>query len=869
MEGYLEDLGLDALHAEYIERSLEKLSGQERASAARRLAELYARLLESSDSPQERERIELRAEALLAAIPQMEAEELRFSLARASFERSEAVLERWRLRATDERDADVALRRMRELMTIFGRVAGQAHERVQRLESREERASDADIALVERRLAEARERRSAAYYLAGWSARYVAEFGRDRDAAGVARRSFGWLLNAQPGAEPQTERVREGFFQFPHIARSAIAVGYCYALAGLEQRAMSWYELVENDERLPREIREQLPTRRFLALAALEDWSGMARALEATDDEDPDVLIRARLAAVEAMRALTSTQAEPAAAALRDRALARIVTLGELGQAVETVEVFGVQALDTSGFVSLLVRGLIAYQDARALHAAGDNPNGPTDDAGIRAEYTRIADELLGLLAERDADQFTDAVGSTLLVIGLCRFYSGELAAPAAVQGADDAASLFVRAAESAAPGSPAHADALWMAIAAYDAALSAKPAPTQGSAEEWAEKRTGLIDDFLTAFPDHERASGLVLRRAIERAGESPEAALALLLEIDSDEPGYETARRNAARIAYRQARDAPASVAAFREQRYLDLAEPLLALDRRRASDDADAANAAATTARRILGIALRMEVPDLARASRAIDALESMESLGLISTSDYADELAFRRAEYALAVGDVASAEAQLAQLAASDPELGAQGARLVYIHAARQWRRFRAADPGSAEAIEAAARVYRVGRGLVPAGGYTEGDLLDEASASLARNVADAARAVWQNAADGEARALGQSLYASLLSDRGDSRELLLGYVELASAAGEHEGALDAQRRLVAGLRPGSRDWFEARFVQFELLELVDIARLREALRQHRALYPDYGPEPWGDRIRRLAQRLGITEEASGG
>ena len=47
---------------------------------------------------------------------------------------------------------------------------------------------------------------------------------------------------------------------------------------------------------------------------------------------------------------------------------------------------------------------------------------------------------------------------------------------------------------------------------------------------------------------------------------------------------------------------------------------------------------------------------------------------------------------------------------------------------------------------------------------------------------------------------------------------------------------------------------------ARYESTRLLADEDPDAARDAIAQHAVLYPDFGPDPWGDRLRALDARL---------
>lgn len=846
VERYLADLELDELRAEYLESQIDTLGGNDRLSAARRLADLYARMLRDAPNNAARARLEARSSDLLESIPQVESDELRLSLARANFERSEEILERWRVRAVSETDARGAIESMEDLARVFSALGVEAHQRITRLESREERAREADLPIIESRLEDAYQRRSSAFYLAGWAQRYLAEFDGNRAAAIESRKAFGWLLNAPISEEPTLERIPESFPTLPHLARAMLCVAFTHALSGNQRLADDWYGAVASAPDVPADVRAQLPTRRLVALCAMERWDEALDVFEVTPVEDPSRVLMARLASSLAGQTLEVTPSERGAIELRDAGLAGLVAAGELGQAIEVVQSLRVDAMPTGGFVGGLVRDVILYQSLREQHTAAGGGERPTVDPSLRERYEQLARSLGDLLAGADAARYTVARPAALFVRGMCLYYASQFLA----------ASESFQAASEPGAGTPIAADALWMSIVAIDADIA------RSTGDDKSQRRNQLVDRFLSEHPDDARASRLTMRRALERE-DDPERSIELLLEVAPDDPSYVGARRQAARLAYGQALEATERTRAFRARRYLSIAEPLFALDRRNASEDPGAATRAVIGARRILNIALRLDPPDIARVERAFEAIESMEASGLVTTEPFQGELLFRMAEYRLVLDDVEGAEAHLEALQSVDPDLASQGDRLVWRHALRAWRRTREGD--TPERSRNAERVARIGDRLIDAMGAGEEALRDDANASVYRAVAEASADLWGWDREESARARAQALYGALMEHAGASRETIEGFVAMASAGAEYEKALEAQRRLVAGLETGSRAWFGARTFQLELLARVDRERAKVAMRQHAALYPDLAPTPWGDRLRALARTLGVEVE----
>jgi hypothetical protein len=108
-----------------------------------------------------------------------------------------------------------------------------------------------------------------------------------------------------------------------------------------------------------------------------------------------------------------------------------------------------------------------------------------------------------------------------------------------------------------------------------------------------------------------------------------------------------------------------------------------------------------------------------------------------------------------------------------------------------------------------------------------------------------------------------------LYVAMLSQRANNREFLRAAALLCEELNEPRRALDYWRLLVAGSAADSDEWFEAKLHQISLLSRVEPARAKEVMDQHRQLYPDYGPDPWGARLRQLDERMRRSQAAPTG
>lgn len=876
-EQYLDQMGLHSLLAEHLERKLTRATGTRRIELADRLAEVYAQVLGTTEDFAEQSRIEAKARDLLASVPEADSVELRLGLARAGYARLERIAERRRIRAAAPDEAAAAARRFDELESQFAQIASDAHSRVQSLE-RQEASARSDQNLVATALSGVLRQRQMAHYLAAWCGYYAAELqpeGRD-DSTIRALKHLSWLLGSQrPGLEPpQITDTRPEMLKFEHVARSAVAAALCLSLRGQTDDAGRWLDIVDAAPDAAEVVKSQVPSRRMVVLARGARWDALRQLVDShrtppvdqtpgapTPPANPAPVpldpVEARLLAVLTLETASPT---PTTRALTDLAVSDLLARGESGAVLELASEFGVAKFASTGFVGHQVRGLQLYDQARTAHGARGPTNEPSADPEAIRLYTSAGEQFRLALESADRTAFPGAIGGTRMILGLCWFSAG---------GGADGASALARAAEwfdaaASALTDPAQRnEAMWMAIRALDLHLSRAGLPERGA----AARRDELIDRFIREAPDGERTTALIVRRASSRAQATPQEVARLLAVPDTD-PQFLASRRQAARMAYQLFRAVPGGQTASRDSaslRYIEIAEPLLALERRRAPNDPIAASNAAAHARQIMDALLSTTSPDPDRAERALDVLMGLAGANLYDTSPITSELALRRMQIALARGQSDAAEQQLNELREKDPQTGAIGDRMVFAARHREFRRLRSALESGAPGVTrdtagtSARAAFEVARRLLAAES-AESRLADRQSVTLHTAAAELGAFVWEAAGDAQARDLALALYRVLARKQPNIRAFVRGVAELADAAGETDESLQAWSSIVSASEPGSQPWFEARFRLASVLAKARPAEALELLNQHAGLYPDYGPAPWGEKLRALHQSL---------
>lgn len=861
VEEFLEQRGLRDLLVAHLLRKIRTVEGAQRAELAERLGSLYVQMLDDATTAELRRDWEARAMALLEAVPEAESTELRLNLAKARYLQAEETAERVRLRLATPEERQEAETTLRSVAASLQEIATTVTRRVDLLERHEAIGRDDESARIRAELAEARRLRSLTMYYAGWASYYTSLLtGRTR-AAEEAITHFGWLLNA-PGRPANVERVTPEMLRYEHVARAAIGCALSESIRGRDGAALLWLHTIDTAPGVPESVRRQLPARRMAVLAGAKRWAdleqlvrrrripaGREGAVQALD------VAEARLLAVLMLEALQDSAVLPAAhdviRGLADAGITDLIARGEARQVHDLVSRYGSGLLAGEGFIVQYVRGLHAYESARAAHAQGENDQVPTNRADVANQYSQAGQLFDNAVSAPDATRFPGEHTSAAMLGALCLYYSGRL---------EDAASRFERAHEIADDPSRAE-DALWMAIVAVDRAVESGRVSLRDRLERLA---TLYLQQYAAGGGD--RPAMLVLRLSQDGLV-SRERAAEILLGIGRESPLYDTARRHAADLLYAIYRNTRGTDRDFAALRFAEVSEELLSLEHARLDPGTETGREVAQRAiirlRQVLDAVLGMAAPDLERAERALEHIQTLARRGGLDTRAFDDELTFRRLQVALLRGRSDDAQRALERLHTTGGRFGDSADRLLYQRAVAAFRR--------SETTEHAAEVVRHGMRVVGQFGTDRTSLSDPAVQTLYNTIAHAAALVWRSNADVSHRDTALRLDRALVKAGSPPVVVLRRFAELAESAGDVDDALDAWRLLLAGLDSGTSAWFEARYESLRLLAKQDFARAREAFAQFKVLYPNLGPEPWATRFRDLelvltaAQAPGETPE----
>jgi hypothetical protein len=243
----------------------------------------------------------------------------------------------------------------------------------------------------------------------------------------------------------------------------------------------------------------------------------------------------------------------------------------------------------------------------------------------------------------------------------------------------------------------------------------------------------------------------------------------------------------------------------------------------------------------------------VPDVARLDAALGTLDQVAVTAKLDLASVSDELDFRRLQAAMSKQRDDAVAQILARLRARGGVYANAAERLIYRDALTAWR----ADPERASLARA---VVESGRRVIEQATVKPAAFQDQGVLALCDEVAEAAATVWRVEQDTTMRDTALRLDRRVIDGGKPPASVLRRYSAVAEGAGDVGAALDAWRRLVAALPGDASGWYEARYHSLRLLAVTDPAKAREAMDQHVLLHPDFGPAPWGEKLRELDRTM---------
>ncbi len=839
---YLEQHGLNQLLAVHLEQQLASATPEQREAIIRRLADIYAQLLERTIDPAQRIAIEERSRKLLEQAPERSADELRLALLRASYRTAEKIAENDRLRLANTGELESARRTFTEIIPQLQSLRQQLSDGVAQLEKRLGRASGAEAVSLQDAVDRARNSVAQCTFLTAWSLYYQDWLTDGQQQARQAEALFAELIGAEANA-PRPEDVSVDLRNIEAVARSILGMALCKSITSSSATAVAWLSLLTHPTTYE-PLRTQVPVWEIVIYLEHHEYRDVIDALNqarASGQEVPLAWLR-----LVAAHTLEQKKADRYADELSRACVTELAARGELQQVLDLARRYGIESLGDTGFALKYVQGVIEYQEARTRHGSEE----PTLDSAIGALYGDAAAALKAAAAESDAQKYPIAAASCMRLIAWCSFFRGNFL---------DATAEF-EAASTALSGDDA-AEALWMAIVSLDKVVEA------GRSREAREQLNGLIDRFLAMYPSHPNAPRLLIKRSFKVEAPSPEA-VGDLLAVPPGSDMYDVAQGRAADMLYQLFRRSGPNDRLTYASQFLSAAVPLISQPPRSRESAATDMPPFVVRCRQVLEVALADGVERLVAARAAIDSLEAAKIIDPASVEPHRDEIDCRKVQERLFAGDPEAAAAITEEL--WDRDATSIWARLAVRSMFKQaFRVWRSSDEETLpEEREAATeRVARYGGRVL----YEFGDepnALDKAGAmGYYTAVAEATFALWEKTGDAERAEAALFLFDKLLSRRPNSARFLRSAALLAEKVDQQQQALDHWRRLVTGSEVGSEGWYEAKFHQIQLLLKLDPPRAREVMNQHKQLNPDFGPPPWGPKLKGLDEQIPQKPQAA--
>lgn len=846
VEAYLAQHNLNSVLALQLRSRLDRTTGDARLEIVEKLGKLYVQLLGETSNLEERRLIEDRSRELLRIAPDAESFELRINLAKATYLKAEQLAEADRLRLASQEDKQEAERILRSVLPTFRDIGLKVNQRISALEHREQVASDVDARGIRERLSDARRVRSLAMYYSGWAGYYLALVSADPKPANQALEDFGWLLNAGGGKQANLEKLPKNMLRYEHIARAAMGAGLCAAAAGDDVAAVRWLDAVAEAEDLPDVVKDQLFTRRISVLAAGKRWSDLEsdvrrHRLGAADGSTRELSVNdARLLAVVCFE---GKQAAPKGArvietmeSLTQLAFSDLIARGEAGHVLDLVKRFGSAPIGEEGFIVHYVRGLQSYDRARAAHKASGTPEDePASDPAVANIYRESAKTLDQAVRSKDAGSFKADYGRAWLKYGLSYFYGGEF---------EQAADVFARALAAGVPDDQRR-EALWFAIVALDKAVEAgKPR---------SEDRDKYSAQYLKEYPTTDQAAQLLLRTS-GRKLLATEEGIKRLLAVEVGSPLYAAARRQASNMLFEQYRIARGPQRAVAASRFVEVAIRVLDADAQLAMSDKGAeaqqsAGIAIQRARQLADALLALAPPDPTRAANVLTTLENVASRRSVDISGLGEEIAYRRMQIAMETGDTLAADREADALRRGNGPFAQAAEALLYERAAYKLAK-------TPDDVGLAKELVRAGARLLT----RLKDSNKGAADSVRNSMAEAATRVYAAGQDRGMLELALQLDRELVNGGVNAVPILKRLGSNAEESGQYQSAYDTWVMLLNSLDPSTEQWMEARYRSLAVQARFDGNAAATTLRQYELLHPDFGPEPWGPKLRDLLKIL---------
>ncbi|MEO0511360.1 MAG: hypothetical protein AAF108_00470 [Planctomycetota bacterium] len=848
---YLEERSLDRLLVAHLEDRIERSAA---SADTRRLSEAYTRLLSRSEDPDQAEADRLDAQRLLSRLDPGDPTTFRLRLA-AEESRMRSAADG--VEAAQFGTAGVALLRrtavkLSEAAEALGDITAYASNRVQRLNNELEAGrTTIDDRPVDEVLGESREILAFAAYRGGIAAYQLAmvrqAVGADASAAAKdARRRFGWIFDQRRGQLPDVSDIDPNRLRSAGNAGTSLFIAACYAMEGDRVRADAWLDLAESAPDPPEPVRRLVELTRVRVLCESDRFIDLARRFEQTPPEAPVARLALALAARRA-EAPTEGSVRQGIARIAQATLAELIRDGYAREIAAIVERVDDGIADRDAFAVLYTRALATLDRLGLLADGPASPLAGTDRSGRtgvdRRDLERCERRLRRALEAEDVGDFPGAVAETHAHLAVVA---------AAAENWPDAARSFLTAAELA-PDDESARRLLQTAILTLPDDLPASAEPSVA--------RDRLIAHYLRRFRSTRFGSQLIVAaRALRDTGE-PRDELDALLNVPPSDPAYTSARVIASGVLRELLAAAPPDRASRLRETMLDVTRQAIRGVRRRLRSSPQPGDDQRLPALAAQAIATVFEspAPDLVLVRTLLDETErDLSELGITPASSTRAALDDARVRLALAAGDRATLDEILRRARDAGGSLAIRQLTAVLREAEAQRRQAPEAAAPARRALALAEELITL-LGAAPARDPDRRWIYQSAAAAAFTIYEDEATTASERAAFADRIVRLDRRSQTEPPTRAALRRLAV----LSEGRGDARASLDAWRRLRNASTENTRGWFEAKYHTIRLALTLEPEVGLGQLERHAALYPTWGPEPWGPLIERLRRTAGTA------
>ena len=828
---YLQRHGLKQLLAVHLEQQLIDAKGEMKKELIRQLAELYSELLESEQETQQRGRVEVRARELVSSLPDHDSSSLRLALLRGSYRTAEKIAESHRLRLASDDEVDEAKRILTDILPRFSQLRRKIKERLALLERRLSRADADETVRLNADVNQARDLHDECTFYNAWGLYYQSWLHDRPGNANIAQELFASLLGAGT-SHPSPNDISVDLRSVEAIARSILGFALCKSLTASAPTAVNWIELIKADNTFE-PLRNEAPIWHMVILMEHADFAGVRVVLDgylATGKQVPLPWLR-----MIAVHALERPDHDRRAEDLIRYAVTELASRDQLDQVLDLARRYGTESLGDTGFALLYVRGVVSYSDARAAH----NKEYPSTNPNVVAMFNRAATELDNALHEPDVNQYADAAAACRRLIGYCRYFAGRFL---------DARTAFEEAALSLQQADDA-AESLWMAIVSLDMVVQS------GGSERLKTQLDDIMTRFLREHPSSKYAPRIVLKQSIIRGAVSQETVESLL-SIPENSEMYDAARDRAAHVLYELFRQSSGQRKIGYAVSFIAVAMPIQSrMMQESESYYESTGKELINRCRMLLEVSLAEGVRRLVAARQTLTWIEELDFQYSEELLTYQDEITFRRVLVRLYSEEEEAAGRLADEIWVRNEQsiCSRLASRAIFRHAHRRWQ-----DAESSLVVELATllQIDRYGGRILLETAGERGALSDPVVLTYHAAVAEAALLIWKRTGEERKARAAMVIYDKLLDAKPNNAKFLRATAILAEQLGRTERSLECWRHILSGSEIRSPQWFEAKFHQIDLLVQIDPKRARRVLDQHIQLNPDYGPDPWGARLKGL-------------